>query len=646
MSLLGNIWVKLGLKSDDFNTGVDRAEKRAERFGSFLGKVSAKVVLGWAAISTAIVKLTRTGIKNYQEAEAANIKLQNALKNTGAAIGVNYEGLRDYASQLQKVNGYADDATMSAMATLTTFRSVQGKVFKDTIAAAQDMASFLGTDLNAAVQQLGKALEAPEAGLSALRRTGVVFTDEMTEGIKKLVKEGKTYEAQMIILEEVNKRFGGSAAKQADTAASQWKRVGMAFGDLTEHIGAAHNATKALATSLATALETADQIISSEALTKWEKFKVIILGIGQSDAADKMVASDKAQKESAAHAAEYAKKQLDGLDSIEKAQARLKIEQKNLAEAEQGSNRQREADHRASVAAIEAHIQALNEKKAKEEEDAKLAAEKAKEEAERIKKWREEHTGLLNELKDEIAEKQKLLNMATDRTEIMRLQEEIKLLQTKQEYLKSGRDLTKISAVKGVRGEAQGATIGVDTSTLKHTQDEVDAFLEHFQAQQQKAENIANAFGSAIERGVIGALDELAEAIGTGDFDTTAFVKALVNPLADAAISTGLMVMSTGEALKALKAAMLDLFGGGPAGAIIAGAALMGIGVAAKAGIAAIASGSKGTTDSGTQSYSYTGGYGVSLPQGTGQTELSATVTVKGQDLQIALDNYNRNKGR
>ena len=253
---------------------------------------------------------------------------------------------------------------------------------------------------------------------------------------------------------------------------------------------------------------------------------------------------------------------------------------------------------------------------------------------------------MLNELKDEIADKQKLLNMATDRTEILRLQEEIKLLQTKQEYLQSGRDLTKISAVKGVRGEAQGTTPGVDISTLKHTQDEIDAFLEKFKAQQQKAEDIANAFGSAIERGVIGALDELAEAIGTGDFDTTAFVKALVNPLADAAISTGLMIMSTGEALKALKAAMLDLFGGGPAGAIIAGAALMGIGVAAKAGLAAIASGSKGTADSGTPSYSYAGGYGVSLPQGSGQVELSGTVTVKGQDLQIALDNYNRNKGR
>ena len=642
MSLLGNIWVKLGLKSDDFNKGVDNAERRAERFGSFIGKASARVILGWTAISAAVFKFAKTSVKNYNEAEAANVKLQNALRNTGAAIGVNADELKDYASQLQKVNGYADDATMSAMATLTTFRSVQGRVFKDTIAAAQDMASFLGTDLNAAVQQLGKALEAPELGITMLRRSGVIFTTEMTKNIKKLVDEGKTYEAQLAILEEVNKRFGGEAARQADTAAGAWKRVGMAFGDLTEHIGKTTEATKGLATSLASALETADKIISTDALTRWEKFKVIVLGIGQAKAAEKMAEFDKATQESAEHAKAYAEDVVKGLDTIEKAQKRLAQEESGLSKA---TSDQRKADHRAAIEAIKGQIDALNQKKAKEEEDARAAAERAREEAKRLKEWREQHTGILNELKDEIAEKEKLLNMATNRTEIMRLQEEIKLLKTKQEFMLKGMSSTQISAVKGVRGEAQSAAPIIDTSALSHTQEEVDAFLQAFQDQQHKAEDIAQSFGNAIRGGIVDALDELAEAIGTGDWDTSALVKALVSPLADAAISAGTLIMTTGEGLEALKTALLDLFGGGPYAAIIAGGALIAAGVAAKAGLAAIVNnGSAGA--GGSDRYSYAGGYGVTLPQGTGQMELTGTVTVKGQDLQIALDNYNRNRGR
>ena len=646
MSLLGNIWVKLGLKSDDFQRGLDNSHKRAERFGTAIGKIGAKMVLAWAAVGVALTRMFKASVENYQQQEAANRKLQNALKNTGSAIGTNYDELKRYASELQRVNGFADDATMNAMATLTTFRNVQGQVFKDTIKAAQDMAAFMGTDLNTAVQQLGKALEAPEIGITMLRRSGVIFTKEMTDGIKRLVAEGKTAEAQMAILEEVNKRFGGEAARQAETTAGAWKRVGMAFGDLSEHIGAATNATRGLANSLASALETADQIISSEALTRWEKFKVIFLGIGQAKAADKMVAFDKANREAAEHAAEYAKRQAEGITTIEEAQQRLAREEQGLAKA---TSDQRKADHRAAIDAIKAEMGALNERKAKEEEEARQAAARAKEEAERLKKWREEHTGILNELKDEIAEKEKLLRMAKDYSEIQRLNEELKLLRERQELLKSGRRPTdnNIAAIdgSGLKDSLAVAGPGVDTSALRSSTEEVNRFTKSL----YDSIDVAQEFGAAIQRGVLDAFDELANAIGTGDWDTSALAKALLTPLADAAISAGTIILTTGEALTALKTALIDLFGGGPAGAMIAGSALLAVGFAAKVGLAAIAkNGGKGSTSgSAGNPYTYAGGYGAAGSSTNAlQIEITGNLVAKGQDLQIALDNYNKNKRR
>ena len=124
----------------------------------------------------------------------------------------------------------------------------------------------------------------------------------------------------------------------------------------------------------------------------------------------------------------------------------------------------------------------------------------------------------------------------------------------------------------------------------------------------------------------------------------SSLLKALLNPLADTAISAGVLVSGIGETIEAFKMALTSLQG--PV-AIAAGAALIAAGVAVKAGLAALASsGGKGAASSGTNSYSYTGGYGVTLPTNTGQMELSGTVTVKGQDLQIALDNYNKNRKR
>lgn len=645
MSLLGNIWVKLGLRSDDFERGIDKSHSRAERFGTAIGKISAKMVLAWAAVGVALTRMFKASVDNFNQQQAANIKLQAALQKTGSAIGANYDELRQYASELQKVNGYADDATMSAMATLTTFRSVQGRVFKDTIKAAQDMAAFMGTDLNTAVHQLGKALEAPEIGITMLRRSGVIFTKEMTDGIKRLVAEGKTAEAQMAILEEVNKRFGGEAARHAETTAGAWKRVGMAFGDLSEHIGAATNATRWLANSLASALETADKIISSEALTSWEKFKVIFLGIGQAKAADKMVAFDRANREAAKHAAEYAKRQAEGITTIEEAQRRLAREVRGLAKA---TSDQRKADHRAAIDAIKAEMGALNERKAKEEEDARQAAARAKEEAERLKKWREEHTGILNELKDEIAAKEKLLNMATDRSEIKRLQEEIRLLKEHRSLIlgeSTGRELPTLTAPGTIKA---GTAPGVDTTPLKHSAEEIEVLVDKMEEQERRVEDISRMFGDAVRGGFIDAIDDLATAIGTGDWDTSAMLKTLISPLADAAIAAGTIVLGVGEGVEGLKAALTSLQG--PV-AIAAGAALIAAGVAAKAGLAAIAkngAAGRSTSGSATTPYTYTGGYGVLPLAGTnaGTVEIAGTVTVKGQDIQIALANYHKNKRR
>lgn len=641
MSLLGNIWVKLGLRSDDFNKGMDKAHSRAEKFGTAIGKIGAKMVLAWAAVGVAVTRMFKASVDNYQQQEAANRKLQNALRNTGSAIGTNYDELKRYASELQRVNGFADDATMNAMATLTTFRSVQGDVFKATIKAAQDMAAFMGTDLNSAVQQLGKALEAPEVGLTMLRRSGVVFTKEMTDGIKAMVKEGKTYEAQLLILEEVNKRFGGAAAAQAETAAGQWQRVKNAFSDLTEYIGRSSEASRGLARGLAETLEFADRIISAKSLSAWQKFWAII-NSGSKAATEALEAEDAERDRVAANVKRHTDTVMAGVRSVEDARAALAKQEQIYNEAQAKGWKDRAAESKGAVDALNAYITAADEQA---EKDRQAAAAAAKEQAE----WAKQHSGILNQLKDEIAAKEQLLNMANDHTEIARLQEELRLLKERQKYITDGISTATIGAVKAPGNGVAEATvpISIDTTPLQHSTDEVDAFVDKLKKQQEKVEDISNGFASALQNGMLDALDELAVAIGSGEWDTGAMLKALVTPLADMAISAGVIISGLGEAIEAMKTSLTSLQG--PV-AIAAGAALIAAGVAAKAGLAAIAKngGSGSTAGGGGNPYTYAGGFGAAAAGAGygGQIELSGSVTVKGQDIQIALDNYNNNRRR
>ena len=85
--------------------------------------------------------------------------------------------------------------------------------------------------------QIGKALESPEIGLVALRRSGISFTEMQIGQIKKLVEEGKKHEAQLIILKEIQSQVGGAAKAAAETAGGAWTQAFNVIGDVMEQIG-------------------------------------------------------------------------------------------------------------------------------------------------------------------------------------------------------------------------------------------------------------------------------------------------------------------------------------------------------------------------------------------------------------------------
>lgn len=65
-------------------------------------------------------------------------------------------------------------------------------------------------DMEASAVLIAKALFHPET-IAAMRRYVVnVFTDEQEELIKSLFEAGKTTEAQKIMLDAMNKAYGGS----------------------------------------------------------------------------------------------------------------------------------------------------------------------------------------------------------------------------------------------------------------------------------------------------------------------------------------------------------------------------------------------------------------------------------------------------
>jgi hypothetical protein len=94
----------------------------------------------------------------------------------------------------------------------------------------------MGTDASSGAIQLGKALNDPTAGISALTRVGVTFSDEQKAMIKRLQETGDMAGAQKIILAELNSEFGGSGAAYAQTYAGKLELMKHSFGTMSESI--------------------------------------------------------------------------------------------------------------------------------------------------------------------------------------------------------------------------------------------------------------------------------------------------------------------------------------------------------------------------------------------------------------------------
>ena len=184
MSVLGKILVKLGLDNSEYKKGLNDSKQSTDKFSSTMSKVG--LAIAGAFTIDAIKNFATNAVKAYNESAAAAAKFNAVVRATGGAAGITTEEMQRFASQLQSVTTFEDDATIGAASLLATFKSINGDVFKEAIKSSQDLATIMGTDLQGAIMQIGKALESPEIGLVALRRSGISFTEAQIEQIKKV----------------------------------------------------------------------------------------------------------------------------------------------------------------------------------------------------------------------------------------------------------------------------------------------------------------------------------------------------------------------------------------------------------------------------------------------------------------------------
>lgn len=215
--------------TDDEKKLVGMSDKIAEGF-TRTGKVMT-------LIGAAILGTLGSMVKAAADEEKAFAKFEAILKSTGGVAGMTRDQFYQLSESLAKTTTFTHEEILEAEALLMTFRGLSSDVFPKTITVATDLASALGVDLHTAIMQIGKALQDPIGGMMALRRMGVSFTEDQKQVIKALVESGNAAKAQGMIIDELSRKFGGSAAAAAQTFSGQLKNLKKELGEAGESIG-------------------------------------------------------------------------------------------------------------------------------------------------------------------------------------------------------------------------------------------------------------------------------------------------------------------------------------------------------------------------------------------------------------------------
>lgn len=221
---------------------------RLSAVATMMNSVSASTIAVGVGI-TAMTAAVFSSMKRFGEFEKQTFKINALLEQTGYASGQTADSIEDMSQRIARDTLESTNGLREASGVLLSFRSVAGSAFERTLKVATDLSAITGQDLKSSVIQLGKALEDPMTGMTALRRSGVSFTNSQKEMIVAMKDAGDTAKAQSEVLKILEGQLGGAGAGQSRGLAGAVDSMSQSWDNLLTNMastGAGQAATEFL----------------------------------------------------------------------------------------------------------------------------------------------------------------------------------------------------------------------------------------------------------------------------------------------------------------------------------------------------------------------------------------------------------------
>jgi hypothetical protein len=196
-----------------------QASDSGSRFGSALSKLGTMAKLGTAGLTAGVVVGLKKSVDAAIEAEAAQRRMLSALDQAGVSYQQYGSAIEAAVQKTSRLAAVDDEQLQDAFSRLVrTTGDVKQSL--EGMSLAADIARARGISLEASTKMVERAMLGNE---QAFKRVGVAM------------EKGASVQETLAAAQE---KFGGAAAEYGASAAAAQERLGIAFENLQETIGA------------------------------------------------------------------------------------------------------------------------------------------------------------------------------------------------------------------------------------------------------------------------------------------------------------------------------------------------------------------------------------------------------------------------
>jgi hypothetical protein len=229
--------IRIGTAFDGKGLGI--AQRELGNLKSSVGALRSNFLLLGAALTGAAAIIT-TNVQSLARIETINAQTAQTITTMGNAANISAGEVEALAGRLESLTAVEAESIQEGANLLLTFGNIRDElgegndIFSQTTEIMVDMGVALRKGPVETATMLGKALNDPIQGLTALRRVGVSFTEQQIEQVRVLQQSGDLMGAQKLILAELQNQYGGSGAAYAATFTGQLELMGHELGAIGE----------------------------------------------------------------------------------------------------------------------------------------------------------------------------------------------------------------------------------------------------------------------------------------------------------------------------------------------------------------------------------------------------------------------------